>query len=121
MIRRRDFLKAAMAAAISPKLIHGAPPDTMRVHCKEIAHSIWEDRILINGRVLSWSTNDVEYMPKVGTTLQIEHKNNNTSKMERFRVVVTKHEKLQDDPLKFKSNQVLLTTAEDEQLFAGTH
>ena len=113
MIRRRDLFKMAVAvpAAIIGSKLAGTPtvgkpavegtitmthtvpelPRTVRVHTREIDHL---DKIKINGRALSWTTDRVNYVPEVGVTLQIERDFKESWEIERFRVIVMEHEEL---------------------------
>ncbi len=112
MIRRREFLTevAALvvagpaAAVIGCRLANAVKPQPVRIHTKEIDLA---DRILPGGRVLSWSSRDVDCQPDVGATLQIERtpgidpdKKIGTLgfvgfQIERFRVIVVSHEDLE--------------------------
>ena len=96
MITRRNVLRLAGTAAaaglgVTPALLmHRKPkPPAVRIHTLEIDN--W-DRVMPFGRKLSWNTIGVKDVPAVGATLQIEKNYEDAEKVERFRVIVTRHE-----------------------------
>lgn len=117
MITRRDFFGAVVstiAAITGGETGNKLFREKANAGCKKVSPAVWVytkeidtwNKIIDGGRDLCWTTTDIGIMPDVGATLQIERTpgvspdkkigtlENVGLRVERFRVVVTRHEKL---------------------------